>query len=92
MFRRFSSLPRCNLPVLKIEPSPNVKLNRVAYLSAEVDVSLPAIIVLQDKWGVNNQIKSFAQTISDGAIASCFVPDLYSGRKKGIQKEKEITE
>jgi dienelactone hydrolase len=83
--RLLSSLhSRCNLPLLHYDPSPTVVLNRVARRTVEANLSLPAIIVLQERWSVDDQIKSFSQTIADGAMASCVLPDLYGSSIQGI--------
>jgi dienelactone hydrolase len=78
--RLLSSLPRCTLPLLHFDPAPAVNLNRVAYKMDEVGVSLPVIIVVPERCGVDDQIKKFARKISDGAITSCVLPDLYNGK------------
>ncbi|CAG8549733.1 1092_t:CDS:1 [Diversispora eburnea] len=46
-----------------------------------------AIIVLQEWWGVNDQIKKHAQFISDKTQIMCVVPDLYKG-KIGLNAEE----
>ncbi|KAI7854477.1 dienelactone hydrolase [Circinella umbellata] len=46
-----------------------------------------AIIVLQEWWGIDNQIKRHAQHLSDNTGMTTFVPDLYKG-KIGVTAEE----
>nr|CAG8456615.1 14708_t:CDS:2 [Entrophospora candida]CAG8482716.1 13237_t:CDS:2 [Entrophospora candida] len=46
-----------------------------------------AIIVLQEWWGVNEQIKKHAQIIADNTNSLAIVPDLYKG-KLGLSREE----
>ncbi|KAI8377585.1 dienelactone hydrolase [Radiomyces spectabilis] len=46
-----------------------------------------AIIVLQEWWGINDQIKSHAQRLADHTGAFTVVPDLYKG-KLGLNAEE----
>ncbi|CAI2177435.1 10671_t:CDS:2 [Funneliformis geosporum] len=46
-----------------------------------------AIIVLQEWWGINEQIKVHAQHIADNANTLAVVPDLYKG-KLGLSQEE----
>eukprot|EP00567_Pseudictyota_dubia_P013210 CAMPEP_0197438958 /NCGR_PEP_ID=MMETSP1175-20131217/5814_1 /TAXON_ID=1003142 /ORGANISM="Triceratium dubium, Strain CCMP147" /LENGTH=237 /DNA_ID=CAMNT_0042968779 /DNA_START=91 /DNA_END=804 /DNA_ORIENTATION=- len=47
----------------------------------------PAVIVLQEWWGVNDQIKAHAQKVADMTGAEAIVPDLYKG-KIGLDAEE----
>lgn len=47
----------------------------------------PAIIVLQEWWGINNQIKLHAQNFANDIGAEAIIPDLYKG-KIGINAEE----
>mmetsp|Transcript_3481 Transcript_3481/g.5304 ORF Transcript_3481/g.5304 Transcript_3481/m.5304 type:complete len:239 (-) Transcript_3481:289-1005(-) len=49
--------------------------------------SPPAIIVLQEWWGINDQIKTHAQKVADLTGAEAVVPDLYKG-KIGVEMEE----
>jgi dienelactone hydrolase len=44
----------------------------------------PAVLVVQEWWGVNNEIKAIAQKVSDLTGAEVFVPDLYKVRELQI--------
>jgi carboxymethylenebutenolidase len=48
---------------------------------------LPAIIVIQEWWGVNDQIKLHAQKLADLTGAEAIIPDLYKG-KIGLEAEE----
>lgn len=48
---------------------------------------LPAVIVLQEWWGINDQIKNHAKHIADMTGAETVVPDLYKG-KLGLNAEE----
>ncbi|GMH42358.1 hypothetical protein BSKO_10277 [Bryopsis sp. KO-2023] len=47
----------------------------------------PAVIVLQEWWGINDLIKMHAAKISEVGGYRCLVPDLYKG-KIGVDKEE----
>jgi carboxymethylenebutenolidase len=49
--------------------------------------SPPVVIVLQEWWGVNEQIKIHAQKIADITGAEAIIPDLYKG-KIGLDAEE----
>mmetsp|Transcript_8582 Transcript_8582/g.20670 ORF Transcript_8582/g.20670 Transcript_8582/m.20670 type:complete len:239 (-) Transcript_8582:68-784(-) len=49
--------------------------------------SLPVVIVIQEWWGVNDQIKVHAQKIADLVGAEAVIPDLYKG-KIGLEAEE----
>eukprot|EP00980_Cylindrotheca_fusiformis_P024329 scaffold11750_cov54-Cylindrotheca_fusiformis.AAC.2 len=56
--------------------------------AAKADDKLPpAIIVIQEWWGVNEQIKLHAQTLADLTGAETVIPDLYKG-KLGLDAEE----
>lgn len=57
------------------------------YPSTETVESPPAIIVLQEWWGINDQIKLHAQKFAECSGAEVFVPDLYKG-KIGVDAEE----
>ena len=40
----------------------------------------PAIIMLQEWWGINSQIREHAQRLADGTGALVILPDLYEGK------------
>ncbi|KAI9205754.1 dienelactone hydrolase [Polychytrium aggregatum] len=40
----------------------------------------PAIIVLQEWWGINDQIKDHAQRLANETGATAIIPDLYNGK------------
>lgn len=46
----------------------------------------PAVVVIQEWWGVNDIIKEHAQMISDAGFR-CLIPDLYKG-KVGVDAEE----
>lgn len=48
---------------------------------------IPAIIVIQEWWGVNEQIKVHAQKLADLTGAEAIIPDLYKG-KIGLEAEE----
>eukprot|EP00877_Chromochloris_zofingiensis_P002020 jgi/Chrzof1/11819/Cz06g11050.t1 len=50
------------------------------------DKSAPAVVVLQEWWGVNDMIKETAQMISKQGFR-VLIPDLYKG-KVGVDKEE----
>jgi dienelactone hydrolase len=41
----------------------------------------PAVLVVQEWWGLNDEIKAIAQKVSDLTGAEVFVPDLYKVRE-----------
>ena len=47
----------------------------------------PAVICIQEWWGINDTIKGLAQKIADMTGAETFVPDLYKG-KIGVNAEE----
>lgn len=50
------------------------------------DVKDPAVVVLQEWWGITDIIKGHAQKIADAGY-QCIVPDLYKG-KVGVDREE----
>ncbi|GAB5587076.1 hypothetical protein Unana1_01976 [Umbelopsis nana] len=54
---------------------------------SEAKVNQAAIIVLQEWWGINDQIKMHAQNLADRTGAVTVVPDLYKG-KIGVTAEE----
>ncbi|KAI8580210.1 hypothetical protein K450DRAFT_238687 [Umbelopsis ramanniana AG] len=61
--------------VFKFQPKSHARINQ------------SAIIVLQEWWGINDQIKMHAQNLADRTGAVTVVPDLYKG-KVGVTAEE----
>lgn len=59
----------------------------VSFKPSSGDGSSGAIIVLQEWWGINDQIKEHAQNIANGTGCTTYVPDLYKG-KLGLNAEE----
>lgn len=74
-------------PFLSFTPSPDAPIHPMRSSAVNADLPLPAILVLQEWWGVNEQIKSHAQRIANMTGCVCVVPDLYNGR---IGHDKEV--
>jgi carboxymethylenebutenolidase len=55
--------------------------------SSGLAVNAPAVIVIQEWWGINDQIKAHAQKVADMTGAEAIVPDLYKG-KLGLNAEE----
>ena len=58
------------------------------YVEPQAGKSAPAIVVIQEWWGLNDQIKGVAQRYADQGYRS-LVPDLYRGEKTLEAKEAE---
>jgi carboxymethylenebutenolidase len=50
--------------------------------SAGLAANAPAVLVIQEWWGVNDEIKSIAQKVSNLTGAEVFLPDLYKVREQ----------
>ncbi|KAI8919537.1 dienelactone hydrolase [Entophlyctis helioformis] len=59
---------------------PHATLNHELNALDAVDTPRPAVIVIQEWWGVDDQIKAHAQRIANGTGAVALVPDLYRGK------------
>ncbi len=53
--------------------------NAQGYIAKAQNPGAPAIVVLQEWWGLNDQIKGIADRFADAGI-SALAPDLYEGR------------
>lgn len=61
-------------------PSANKAGECPAVLCGDVNTLTAGIIVLQEWWGLNDQIKSCGQEVCEGANMVSLVPDLYRGK------------
>jgi hypothetical protein len=68
----------CSFPVHRFEP--RATLEHPLHGATASDALQPAIIVIQEWWGCNDQIKTHAQRIANGTGAVALVPDLYRGK------------
>ncbi|KND02385.1 uncharacterized protein SPPG_02854 [Spizellomyces punctatus DAOM BR117] len=77
-FSAGSRLHKSSLPVLEFQPQGEVEhdLNTEGSFVPE-----PVIIVLQEWWGINEQIKAHAQHLANDTGAIAIVPDLYRGKQ-----------
>jgi carboxymethylenebutenolidase len=75
LLRRWLSTAMALPPFLSFQPS------------SGLTSKAPAVIVLQEWWGINDQIKSHAQKVADRTGAEAIVPDLYKG-KLGLNAEE----
>eukprot|EP00775_Hariotina_reticulata_P010146 gene10146-10304_t len=67
-------------------------MDKVSFGSQQVgyevgDKAQPAVIVLQEWWGVNDMIKELATKLSQESGYRCLIPDLYKG-KIGVDAEE----
>ena len=53
---------------------------------AEAQAPLGAVVVIQEWWGLNDQIRGVAQRLADAGF-SALVPDLYRGKSTAQQEE-----
>ncbi|KAI9018189.1 dienelactone hydrolase [Hyaloraphidium curvatum] len=74
-------------PFLSFNPSPDATPHPMKSSAVDPDLPLPAVLVLQEWWGVNNQIKAHAQRIANGTGCVAVVPDMYNG-KVGLDREE----
>ncbi|KAJ3299921.1 hypothetical protein HDU76_006193 [Blyttiomyces sp. JEL0837] len=65
-------------PVHRFEP--HATLEHPLHGSTAEDAPQPVIVVMQEWWGINEQIKSHAQRIANNTGAIALVPDLYNGK------------
>ncbi|KAJ3397931.1 hypothetical protein HDU92_000032 [Lobulomyces angularis] len=72
--------------ITSVHIKPNSTLDR-SLVAEDSLLDPPAIIVLQEWWGINKQVKSFAQRIANGTGADCIIPDLYNGKSTLDQEE-----
>ncbi|KAI8852052.1 dienelactone hydrolase family-domain-containing protein [Chytridium lagenaria] len=81
-----SSTVNCvDIPVLSFEP--HATLDHPLHGSTASFAPQPSIIVLQEWWGVNDQIKDHAQRIANNTGAKTYVPDLYNGKSTADAEE-----
>lgn len=80
MFRRrlFSTATAAPFPVHRF--APHATLEHPLHGSTAKDALQPSIIVIQEWWGVNDQIKAHAQRIANNTGATAIVPDIYYGK------------
>ncbi|KAJ3216217.1 hypothetical protein HDU67_009791 [Dinochytrium kinnereticum] len=83
--RRWSSSSGSVLPILEFEP--HSTLEHPLHGSTASWTPQPAIIVLQEWWGINEQIKDHAQRIANNTGAKTIVPDLYNGKSTADAEE-----
>eukprot|EP00842_Homolaphlyctis_polyrhiza_P005688 jgi/Hompol1/611/HPOL_005384-RA len=67
-------------PVHKFTPHATLRHELNAADAKAVHTPNPAVIVLQEYWGVDEQIKAHAQRIANQTGAVALVPDLYKGK------------
>lgn len=78
------------MTAVPLPPFLSFKPSSVATTAAEATGggdSLPAVIVIQEWWGVNDQCKAHAQKVADLTGAEAIIPDLYKG-KIGLEAEE----
>ncbi|KAJ3116612.1 hypothetical protein HK100_001016 [Physocladia obscura] len=78
-----ATVTAAELPVRAVVVAPHASaLERHVLVGAESKANTrhPAIIVLQEWWGVNQTILAHAQRIANGTGAFAVVPDLYNGK------------
>ncbi|KAI9341552.1 dienelactone hydrolase family-domain-containing protein [Zopfochytrium polystomum] len=68
-----------SFPVHRFDPHPT--LDHPLHGSTAEDAPQPSVIVLQEWWGVDDQISSHAQRIANNTGAVAIVPDLYHGKQ-----------
>ncbi|KAJ3391949.1 hypothetical protein HDU84_005097 [Entophlyctis sp. JEL0112] len=79
-----ASLP---MPCVVIPPHP-AALERHALHGAVAESTLrPAVVVLQEWWGINETIRAHAQRVANGTGAIAVVPDLYNGKSTADEEE-----
>ncbi|KAI8806895.1 dienelactone hydrolase family-domain-containing protein [Cladochytrium replicatum] len=72
-----ADFPGVRIPVHKIEPHPTLA---VPLNGADSFAPNPVVLVLQEWWGVNEQVKAHGERIANGTSATVLIPDLYNGK------------
>ncbi|KAJ3231185.1 hypothetical protein HDU81_003953 [Chytriomyces hyalinus] len=87
--RMFSkdSIDAATLPFKAVVVAPHSSATHLLHGSTAENTLKPAVIVLQEWWGVNDQIVSHAQRIANNTGAIAIIPDLYNGKVTADSEE-----
>ncbi|KAL2913264.1 hypothetical protein HK105_207266 [Polyrhizophydium stewartii] len=69
-----------SLPFAVHKFTPHATLRHTLNAADAVDTPTPAVVVIQEWWGVDEQVRAHAQRIANCTGAVALVPDLYKGK------------